>query len=283
MALSSDLISQFVKITNDKSKKKTESIVYGTTVEYNGSMYVRLDGSDLLTPISTTTDMKAGERVTVMIKNHAAVVTGNISSPSARTDDVSDVKNKVDELDIDGINRKISEFETVVAGKVSTEQLEVEKGRIDNLETETTNISNQLTAQDEEIESLKTTVYHESKILWGEDLTTGMHMTSGHTISLTEAVSAQRYGIVLVFCAYNETENTNYSWQSFFVPKQLVTLSTSGHTFTLSQGKFTYIGTKYLYINDTSISGHEDNSLTGTSNGITYANNKFVLRYVIGV
>lgn len=126
-------------------------------------------------------------------------------------------------------------------------------------------------------------VYHEPKILWGGDLSGGMYMTAAHTANLTEAVSAQRHGIVLVFCAYNGSSDTNYSWQSFFVPKQLVALSTAGHTFVLGRGKFTYTGTKYLYISDTSITGHADNNLTGSNNGITYANNKFVLRYVIGV
>ena len=126
-------------------------------------------------------------------------------------------------------------------------------------------------------------VYHEPKMLWGEDLTSGVYMTAGHTANLTEAVSAQRHGIVLVFCAYNGADDTNYSWQCSFVPKQLVALSTSGHTFVLGRSKFTYTGTKYLYIYDTYITGHADNSLTGTNNGITYANNKFVLRYVIGV
>ena len=58
----------------------------------------------------------------------------------------------------------------------------------------------------------------------------------------------------------------------------------SGYTFVLGRGKFTYTGTIYLYINDTSISGHDDdNNLTGSNNGIIYANDKFVLRYVIGV
>ena len=126
-------------------------------------------------------------------------------------------------------------------------------------------------------------VYHEQKLLWGGDLTSGMYMTSGHTANLTEAVSAQPNGIVLVFSAYDGASDTNYSWQSFFVPKQLVALSTSGHTFTLGRGKFSYTGTKYLYIYDTYIKGHDDNNLTGSANGITYANNKFVLRYVIGV
>jgi len=126
-------------------------------------------------------------------------------------------------------------------------------------------------------------VYHEPKILWGDDMSSGMYMTAGHTANLKEAVSAQRHGIVLVFSAYNGADDTNYNWQCFFVPKQLVALSTSGHTFILGRGKFTYTGTKYLYINDTSITGHADNNATGANNGITYANNKFVLRYVIGV
>lgn len=126
-------------------------------------------------------------------------------------------------------------------------------------------------------------VYHEQKVLWGGDLASGMYMTAGHTANLLEPVSAQPNGIILVFSAYNGADDTNYSWQCFFVPKQLVALSTSGHTFVLGRGKFTYTGTKYLYIYDDRITGHADNNLTGTANGIAYANNKFVLRYVIGV
>lgn len=127
------------------------------------------------------------------------------------------------------------------------------------------------------------TWWNGNKVLWGGDMTSGMYMTDGHTANLTEAVSDQRHGIVLVFCAYNSADDTNYGWQSFFVPKWLVSASTSGHTFVLARGKFTYTGTKYLYIKDTTITGHADNNLTGSNNGITYANNKFVLRYVLGV
>lgn len=126
-------------------------------------------------------------------------------------------------------------------------------------------------------------VYHEQKMLWGGDLTSGMYMTGGHTANLLEPVSAQPHGIILVFSAYNGADDTNYSWQCFFVPKALVKASTSGHTFVLSRGKYSYTGTKYLYIYDTYIKGHDDNNLSGTANGVTYANNKFVLRYVIGV
>lgn len=127
------------------------------------------------------------------------------------------------------------------------------------------------------------THYGDNKVLWGGDMTSGMYMTSGHTATLTEAVSLQKNGIVLAFSYYNGAEDTNYNWQAFYVPKTLVSLSTAGHTFQLARSKFAAVGTKYLYIYDTNIKGHDDNSLTGTSNGITYANNKFVLRYVFGV
>lgn len=88
MQLSNELLSQFAKATKDKSVKKTETIVYGTIVESNGVKYVQLDGSDILTPMASTTVIENGERVPVMIKNHMAIVTGNLSSPAIRTVDL---------------------------------------------------------------------------------------------------------------------------------------------------------------------------------------------------
>lgn len=142
MPLSTDLISQFVKVTKNEPEESKESTAYGTTVEYNGSTYVKLDGSDLLTPIVTTADVKSGERVTVMIKDHTATVTGNISSPAARTGDVKDLGNK------------ISEFEIVIADKVSVEQLEAEIARIDSLVADNVTIKERLTASEAEIDTL---------------------------------------------------------------------------------------------------------------------------------
>lgn len=100
MALSTELISEFVKITNDRVKdtKDRETTVYGTVVEDAGVMYVRIDGSDRLTPVTTTTNIKAGERVTVMIKNHTATVMGNVTSPSATIVDIGDVTDAADKL-----------------------------------------------------------------------------------------------------------------------------------------------------------------------------------------
>lgn len=142
MNLSNELISQFVKATKDNKKTSTESTVNGTVVEYGGKTYVKLDGSDLLTPVRTTTDVKPDERVTVMIKDHTATITGNMSSPAARTDDVKDVADQ------------ISEFEILVAHKVSAEELEAVNAYIENIRADLINVD-KLNAVEADIESLE--------------------------------------------------------------------------------------------------------------------------------
>ena len=155
MSLSSDLISQFVKITKDDTKVKSETTVYGTVV-YDGRIYVKLDGSDLLTPVSTTADVKDGERVTVMIKDHTATVTGNISSPAARTKDV------------DNVATQVSEFGTVVSHKVTTDDLQATNAIIDKLIAVTGKYS-ELEAITAEIETLRAE-FIEGKSLIIEDV-----------------------------------------------------------------------------------------------------------------
>lgn len=125
MALSDDLISQFVKVTKDKTKDKGETIVYGTvqkSVAPNGLNYVKIDGSDLLTPISSTTVISANDRVTVMLKNHSAVVTGNLSSPAARSSDTVDI------LSFNIMNARIDTLETT---KLSAADIEGKYANID--------------------------------------------------------------------------------------------------------------------------------------------------------
>lgn len=94
MAISDKLISQFAKVVKPKTSKK-ETTVYGTIVQQGLAKYVKLDGSEFLTPISTTVDALDGERVTVLLKNHTAIVTGNISSPAARTGTVVNLENQL--------------------------------------------------------------------------------------------------------------------------------------------------------------------------------------------
>lgn len=143
------LATTFAKIIKEDVTAAKDSIVYGTAVEFNGKMYVKLDGSERMTPIETTTSIKKGDRVTVLIKAHSATVTGNVTDPSTSKTDKKATDDKVKDL-----SSKVSEFNTVVADKVSTEQLQAAEGRITNLESDNVNVKNELKAQSASITNL---------------------------------------------------------------------------------------------------------------------------------
>lgn len=145
MGVPSDLISQLVKATNDTKSTKGETTVYGTIVEYEGTTYVKLDGSELLTPILTTAVVKKDDRVTVMIKNHTAIVTGNMTSPAAQANDVNKALEAID---------KISEFEILVAYRVTTDELSAINATIDKLKATVAKFGD-VTAVNAEIEELR--------------------------------------------------------------------------------------------------------------------------------
>lgn len=167
MALSNDLISKFVKATKDDNKTLKETVVYGTVQKDVG--YVKLDGSDVLTPVKTTIVLAENDRVTVLLRNHEAVVTGNVSSPAARSKDTLKI------VDIEAVNARINTLEaanvtiqntlTAVNADITTlkaddvtikNTLNANKAKIETLETNSATISGKLTAAEGEIASLKT-------------------------------------------------------------------------------------------------------------------------------
>lgn len=96
MALSKDVMSQFAKAMVPKQESK-ESTLNATYKKIDGKEYVQLDGSDILTPVTSSVVAETDDRVKVIIKNHAATVIGNITSPSARNKDLNTLKDTVDE------------------------------------------------------------------------------------------------------------------------------------------------------------------------------------------
>lgn len=146
MSLSENLKDQFAKMVNaDNPKENADNTVYGTVKVYSdGTKAVVLDGSNIATPFETVTDAEDGDRVTVTIRNHKAVVTGNLSSPAARTDAVKTN------------SEKIGEFNTVLSNKVDTDELDAQVGRIDTLETDNATIKQKLTASEGEFKEIKT-------------------------------------------------------------------------------------------------------------------------------
>ena len=151
MALSHELISQFAKIVKYDKKQSAESTVYGTVVtDGNGHKYVKLDGSDQLTPLtdnerpsadSTTASVNDGERVSVLIKNHTATITGNVSSPSVRSDDFKNLDDQVTD---------IKKFDIVIA-----ERVQANEGYIKKLQTDKADVGD-LTAANAKITELET-------------------------------------------------------------------------------------------------------------------------------
>ena len=125
MGISHDIISEFVKITNDKKEKPKEETVYATIVQASDGKYVKIDGSDLITPTETTTDIEEGERVTVLIKDHSAIITGNITSPSASVNRVNGIADVVSE--------KLGVFEHIVADKIDVNELNAYKATVEYL------------------------------------------------------------------------------------------------------------------------------------------------------
>ena len=144
-----NLATTFAKIIKEDATATKDSTVYGTAVEFNGKMYVKLDGSERMTPIETTTSIKEGDRVTVLIKAHSATVTGNVTDPSTSKSDKKATDDKIKDL-----SSKVSEFGTIVSGKVSTEQLQAAEGRITNLESDNVKVKNELKAQSASITDL---------------------------------------------------------------------------------------------------------------------------------
>lgn len=165
MALSYELISQFAKLTKSDNKTNTESTVYGTIkVDENGNKYVKLDGSDQLTPLddenrpvadttmNTAANANDGERVSVLIKNHTATVTGNISSPAARTGDVEKLEGDV---------TKIQEFDILIGEQVRANEayikkLQTDKAEVGDLTAATAKIT-ELEAKKASVEDLNAT------------------------------------------------------------------------------------------------------------------------------
>ena len=243
MALSSDLISQFVQVTKEEKTNK-ETTVYGTIKEYNGGKYVQLDGSELLTPISITADALDGERVTVMIKDHTATVTGNLSSPSARTDTVKEIDGTVKE-----IGSKISEFEIIIADKVSVDRLEAEIARIDTLVSENVTITGRLDANEAEI-----------KELTADNVTINGKLTAAE--GNIEKLETDKLDAKVAEITYASIEN-------------LETMDAHIHNLEATYGEFQDLTTDKLTAVDADIKDLTANKLSATDAELKYANIDF--------
>lgn len=119
------------------------------------------------------------------------------------------------------------------------------------------------------------------RVLWSGSY----YMKEDQSITLADSISNQLTGVILAWSAYDNGAAGDYDWNYIFVPKEhALTHSGSGVAMTLISSTGWTMGAKYVYVSDTSISGHSNNNKESTEeNGWIVNPSRFVLRYVYGV
>lgn len=122
-------------------------------------------------------------------------------------------------------------------------------------------------------------------ILWRD--IGGSYMHGSQIANLSQKISEQNNGIVLLFQPYDNTNNVPYpkEYQLYFIPKiEIATIGEGmGHTFMIWGDDFGLRATKYLYIYNNKIVGFGNNDKTLTIDGKSVNNRDAVLTAVFGV
>lgn len=153
MSLDKKVIKDFVAAVNKKEETKTPTILTGTVHREGGTVSVKIDGSESLTPVSTVINVENGERVTLTIENHKAIITGNLSSPAARGNEVEDLKvivgDKVSTAELEAITAKVGEIDGDVANfkETTTEKLTAQEANIKKIDGDVANFKETTTAK----------------------------------------------------------------------------------------------------------------------------------------
>lgn len=123
-----------------------------------------------------------------------------------------------------------------------------------------------------------------NQILWGPDYN---YMVGSQTINLSQKVSEQKNGIVLMWQAYVDGKLQSYDFNYTFVPKHhTLVFPAGGVTCWLSNASGNIVATKYIYVYDDKIRGNDINGLGSTTrsgSGIITNSTHWVLTYVLGV
>ena len=122
----------------------------------------------------------------------------------------------------------------------------------------------------------------ENQILWQG----AWYMNASQTATLSQKVSEQQHGIVLVWQAYDNGSAKPWHYNFCFVPKwQAITNPGRGVSMWLTNDVGSQVASKYIYISDDRITGHNNNGSgeTERGSGIYVTNNHWVLTCVLGV
>lgn len=238
MGLSADLISQFAKLTKNEKDANKETIVYGQAIKdsTDGVTYVRIDGSDMWTPVSTTTvvasgnkETDEGDRVTILVKDHSATILGSTSSPAA--------SEKV-------VNGQINEFDILLTHKVTADELSAVYAVIETLKAKNAQIGN-LEAITATIETLEARFASFDKV----------------TVNEMSAVYADIERLKVLFAEVENLETEN-----------LEAINAEINNLVGITGSFTYLASEFLKVTTAEVGSLKTNKLNADFANIDYLN-----------
>lgn len=117
-----------------------------------------------------------------------------------------------------------------------------------------------------------------NKVLWSGK----WYMNASQEINLTEPISQQPSGVVLMWSRYKDGDAEDSNFTFSFVPKYFVSKH-NGKGINSPVAYNANLANKYVYIHDTKIVGHSRNNTAYTFMGTSVDLKTWVLRYVVGV
>ena len=221
MSLSSELASQFAKVTNDTTRNTNGTKLHGTITMLGEVPYVRLDGTEELTPISRTVEAAEGDRVEVTIANHSATVTGNLTDPSigimragALESSITQTASEI-RLELSNEVSKLNSSLTLTASEIRTELSDGISG-LDSKITQNANSISTLVKSSEKFSEFQQTVEGFSFMGTG-----GTVKISGGDINLTGSIT---------FSDFNQTVTDEINAISDTADSALDTANTASST-----------------------------------------------------
>lgn len=203
--LTDGLIQRFLAATHDKEKEKKERIYYGTI----SSGGVILDGSDRVTPIvKTDSELSNGDRVSVMIKDHTAVVTGNFTKPATNEEAVND---KITELSSE-IEDELSGYSSRISQNASNVNIAIRKA--ENAQDSADNAASAASDAQDTADSAATSAWNATQAL-GYKLDKGDVVTELNVSSDGVKIVGNRFEVYADNCAIDANGNAAFYQAQF--------------------------------------------------------------------
>jgi uncharacterized coiled-coil protein SlyX len=266
MALSNNLVDEFAKLVTEP-KEEVNTVYNGEFRLINGKKYVRIDGSEVWTPIQSTVDAKDGDRVIVNIKDHIATLTGNLTDPAARTTVLNNLSNEVDEFgnSVRMLDNTVTMQKNSIAAinnhlSMSDSVINAHEVAINAHDTYIQTINSELDVQDSRIQAVDSTV-----------------KTQGDTInSINNSITAQE-NIITALGNTVEAQNNRITANSNNILLQGNTIAAQGNNILLNNSSIQILNSGFT-IQDgvlTGLSAAVINSLKTNNLDAAYANIDF--------